>query len=216
AAVADVEVANAEVKVAQAELEKAQVFVQFATIVAPFDGVVTARNFNPTDFVRAASEGGSHLPLLTVQRTDLMRVVVQIPDRDVPYCDPGDPAVVEIDALPGQKLPAKVSRIARSEDQDSRLMHVEIDLPNPAGKICNGMYGRVTILIDKSDLLGVPSSCLVGRSQEGKGSVYVVRDGRAHLVPVRVGADNGLQIGLQGGLTPEDEVILHPGGEVKD
>src|SRR5262249_51244374 len=108
AAVSGVEGGNAEGKGGPAAPEKGPGFVQFATIVAPFDGVVTARNFNPTDFVRAASEGGSHLPLLTVQRTDLMRVVVQVADRDVPYADPGDPATVEIDALPGQKFPATI------------------------------------------------------------------------------------------------------------
>src|SRR5205814_5880944 len=85
---ADVVEAEADVKVAQAELEKAQVLVQFATIVAPFDGVVTQRSLFPGDFVRAATEGSGHTPLLTIHRTDRMRVVVQIPDRDVPYCDP--------------------------------------------------------------------------------------------------------------------------------
>jgi HlyD family secretion protein len=216
AADADVQEAEAQVKVAQAELEKSQVFVQFATVRAPFDGIITKRNFFPSDFVRAANEGGAHIPLLTVQRTDLMRVVVQIPDRDVPYCDPGDPALVEIDALPGQKLPAKVSRIALSEDHDTRLMRVEIDLPNPTGKICNGMYGKVTIILEKSELLTVPPSCLVGQAQDAKGQVYVVRDGRAHLIPVTIGADNGLQVAIVNGLAMNDEVILRPGSDIAD
>lgn len=214
---ADVVEAEAEVKVTQAELEKAQVLVRFATILAPFDGVVTQRSLFPGDYVKAADEGATHTPLLTVQRTDLMRVVVQIPDRDVPYCDPGDPATVELDALPGQKIPAvKVSRVSMSEDAETRLMHVEVDVPNPTGKIRNGMYGRVTILLEKSDLLSVPSSCLVGKVQDGKGNVYVVRAGHARLTPVRIGADNGLKVGIVSGLTTEDELIVHPGGGLAD
>jgi RND family efflux transporter MFP subunit len=213
---ADVVEAQAEVEVSQAELEKAQVMVQFATVTAPFDGVVAQRNYFPGDYVRGAAEGGSHHPLLTVQRTDRMRVVVQIPDRDVPYADPGDAAVVEIDALPGERFPAKVSRIAQSEDAATRLMHVEIDLPNPEGKIRNGMYGRVTVLLEKRDLLAIPSSCLAGKIQDGKSSVLVVRDGRARRVPVRVGADDGRQIGILTGLRADDRVIRHPGGDVED
>lgn len=208
---ADVQEAEAEVKVAQAELERAQVYVRFATVCAPFDGVVTLRNFFPGDFVRAANEGGAHTALLTVQRTELMRVEVNIPDRDVPYCDPGDTAVIEIDALPGRKFQAKVSRIARSEDRDTRLMHVEIDLPNPDGKISNGMYGKVTILLEKSDHFSVPSSCLVGKSQDGKGSVYVVTNGKSHLIPVTIAADNGLQAAILSGLSANNDVILRPG-----
>lgn len=216
AADADIAEADAEVKVTQAELERAQVYVRFATIVAPFDGVVTERNFFPNDYVRGANESGSHTPLLTVQRTDRMRVVVQIPDRDVPYCDPGDPAFVEIDALPGKQLEAKVARIAKSEDPDTRLMHVEIDLPNPTGKICNGMYGKVTIILDKSELLAMPTSCLVGKPQEGKGNVYVVREGKARLTPVIIGSDNGLQVAILKGVGLDDEIILHPASNLAD
>jgi RND family efflux transporter MFP subunit len=214
---ADVVEAEAEVKVARAELEKTQVLVQYSTIVAPFDGVVTQRNFFPGDFVKAATEGGSAVPLLTVQRTDLMRVVVQIPDRDVPYADPGDPGVVEIDALPGQKFPAKIARIASSEDPDTRLMRVELDVPNPNGQIRNGMYGRVTIVLDKAaDQLSLPSSCLVGRSADGKAKVFVVRDGHARLTPIEVGADNGLQVAVLRGLRETDEVIDHAGTGIAD
>lgn len=212
---ADVAEAEAEVKVAQAELEKAEAIVKFTTIVAPFDGVVTQRNFFVGDFVRAATEG-THLPLLTVQRTDRMRVVVQIPDRDVPFADPGDPAVIEIDALPGEKFSAKVSRVSQSEDASTRLMHVEIDLPNTTGKIRNGMYGRVTIILDKSSLLAVPCACLAGKPQEGKGNVYVVRDGHACQTQVRLSGDNGLQVGILCGVKADDEVIVHPASGISD
>jgi len=216
AAEADVKEAEAQVRVAQADLEKTQVLVRFATVNAPFDGVVTQRNFFPSDFVRAANEGGAHVPLLTVQRTDLMRVVVQIPDRDVPFCDPGDPAILEIDALPGQQLKFKVSRVARSEDHETRLMRIELDLPNPTGKISNGMYGRVTIILDKSDLLSVPTSCLVGKSQDGKGSVFVVRNGKALLTPVEIGSDDGLTVSIIKGIVITDDVILRPASSLRD
>jgi RND family efflux transporter MFP subunit len=213
---ADKAEAEAEIDVNQALLEKAQVQVAFATIKAPFDGVITERNYFQGDFVRSANEGGSRQPLLTVQRTDLFRVVVQIPDRDVPYANAGDPATVEIDALPAQKFPGTLARVARSEDTQTRLMHVEIDLPNKDGKIADGMYGSVTILLEKSDMLALPPSCLVGKVEDGKSHVYVVRDGRAHLVPVRVGSDNGVRVGIVGGLRADDQVILHPGSGIEE
>jgi multidrug efflux pump subunit AcrA (membrane-fusion protein) len=193
---------------ADAKVAKAQVMVDFATIRSPYDGYITQRSMLPGDFVRAGTEGGANVPLLTVERTDKMRVVVQIPDRDVPYCDPGAPATVEIDALGGQKIAAKVSRIARSEDLNTKLMRVEIDVPNQQGLIRQGMYGWVTILLDKApDQLSIPSACLVGKAQEGKGSVYIVRDGRAQLVPVRLGIDYGKLVAIQNGLSANDQVI---------
>ena len=57
--------------------------------------MVTKRNFHPGDFIRSADAGGERVPLLAVERIDVMRVVVQVPERDVPFVDLGDPAVVE-------------------------------------------------------------------------------------------------------------------------
>src|SRR5207253_413559 len=101
-------------------------------------------------FVRSASEGASQAPLLIIERIERMRVIVQIPDREVRYADPNDPATVEVDAFPGEKIQAVITRIGKSEDPKTRLMHVEIELPNPDGKLLPGMYGKVTILLDKS------------------------------------------------------------------
>jgi RND family efflux transporter MFP subunit len=152
-----------------------------------------------------------------VERTDRMRVAVQIPDRDVPYADPGDPATVEIDALPGRKFDARISRIANSEDTQTRLMRVEIDLLNPTGQIRKGMYGRVTIVLDSSsDRLSVPSSALAGKAEDGQVAVFVVRGGKAVLVPVRVGADNGLRVEVMSGLTARDAVVQRPPVSLRD
>src|SRR5207244_3178324 len=90
-------------------------------------------------------------------------------------------------------------------------------LPNPTGKICQGMYGRVTIVLDKgTDLLSIPSSCLVGKTEAGRGKVYVVRDHRAHLTSVRLGTDNGLRVTVLGGLKGEDQVIVQPGNALAE
>ena len=214
---ADVTEAEAEVRVAQAELEKADVLVGFATVVAPFDGVITQRNYFPFDYVRTPHESAGSVPLLTVQRMDLMRVVVQIPDRDVPLCDAGDKAIVEIDALSDQQIPpAKVSRVSRSEDPETRLMRVEIDLPNPIGKICNGMYGRVTIILDRAKLPTIPSGCLITKAKDGKASVCVVRNGRAHFVPVTVESDDGLTVAIRSGIADSDEIVLNPSSGLVD
>jgi RND family efflux transporter MFP subunit len=205
---ADIKAAQAEVEVAKADLQKSEVMKDFATITSPYDGVITQRSRYPGSFVRAATEGGDHTPLLTVEQIDKVKVIVQIPDRDVPFTDIGDPAIIELDALPGKILQGKVSRKADSEDHETRLMRVEIDLDNPDGKIAPGMFGKATILLEKSHGLSVPSSCLVGKVAGGKGSVYVVRDNHAHLVPVEIGGDDGLHVAIVRGLRSSDKVIL--------
>jgi HlyD family secretion protein len=221
---ADLEEARAQVTVNQAQLHAAQVAVDFATIRSDYDGVVTMRSKFPGDFIRSGAVGTAH-PLLTIQRTDKFRVVVLVPDADVPYVDVGDPAIIEFTSIPGwrltqQKVPGKkelqplvVSRLAQAEDPKTRLMRVEIDLYNQDGKIKAGMFGNVTIILDRSNLLALPSSCVINRDKKsGQGDVFVVREGKAYRRRVAIGPDNGVHIGIRAGLTPEDQVVLHPLG----
>ncbi|HEX4142836.1 MAG TPA: efflux RND transporter periplasmic adaptor subunit [Pirellulales bacterium] len=208
--------AKANVEVAQAALDKAKVFVDFTKIVSPYDGVVTKRNFFRGAFIRAAEQGGI-VPLLGVSRVDLMRVVAQVPDRDVPYVAIGNPAKVEIDALPGDEFEGKVSRMADAEDPETRTMRVEIDLPNPAGTLREGMYGSATIhLVQGKKVLTIPSSCLVGNVDNGKGSVYIVENGVARAREVSVGTDNGVNTEIVKGLSEKNEVVYRHSGAVAD
>jgi RND family efflux transporter MFP subunit len=205
---ADVEEARAQVKIAEAELGKSQVMLAYAQIQAPFDGIITQRNFYVGAMVRASSERGGQTPLLTIQRTDVMRVVVQVPDSEARYADAGDTAFIEFDAFRGVKFEAKVSRIADSEDPLTRLMRVEIDLPNPQGRIRHGLYGKVTIILDKErDKLSLPIGCLAfGRPNE----VFVVRDGKAQLIKVSTGLLTNERVMVLSGLDIHDRVILNP------
>jgi HlyD family secretion protein len=155
--------------------------------------------------------------MLVVERTDLLRVVVQVPDLDVPWIKRGIPATVEIDALPGEVFRGIVARMADAEDAQSRTMRVEIDLPNPSGRLRQGMYGRVTIkLLAGGNGLVIPASCLAGPLKDGKGAVYVVREGKAYLVPVKVGADDGAHFEVLQGLTADDEVVFRYNGSIGD
>jgi HlyD family secretion protein len=208
---ADVLEAQAQVKVAKAELERSKVRLDFAKITAPFDGIITQRPIYQGAFIRSATDGSSPQSVLTIQRTDVMRVVVQIPDRDARYADPGDTAIVEIDAFPGEKLAAKVSRIGKYEDRRTRLMPVEIDLENKDGLIRQGMFGKVTIILDPAlKQISIPSACLVGNSVNGAGTVFVLIDGKLVRRSIRIGMDNHKRVEVLSGLKTTDEVVFHP------
>jgi RND family efflux transporter MFP subunit len=208
---ADVAEAKAKVDVAAATLAKDQVLVDYTMIRAPYDGVITLRTYHVGAFIRSAAEGETR-PLLTVAKTDKIRVVTYIPDRDVPYVDIGDEAVIRLDALPGEVFKGKVSRFSETEDPQSRTMRTEIDLPNPDGRLREGMYGVATVILEKNlKNLTVPASAIVDRSDgdSSKAFVYVVRDDKAHKVPVTIGAEDGIRVEIVEGLKEEDRVVLN-------
>ncbi len=214
---ADLTDAKASIEVAEANLSKAEVMASYTKITSPYDGVVTRRTYHRGDFVRSAVEGDV-LPMLAVARIDHMRVVLPVPDVQVPFVDRGDPAVLRIVALPGEEFRGVVSRFAETEDPESRNMRTEVDLPNPTGRLKEGMYGRITISLQKAnpDSVTVPSSALIRQDNRGEGSVFVVRDGKARKVVVRVGSDNGVTVEILDGLTPDDRVISRYNGAIAD
>ena len=95
---------------------------------------------HPGAFIQSADKGTNE-PMLTVAQDDRIRTVIPVPDRDVPFCDLGDPAIIHVDALNDREFKGTVSRIAESEDVNDRTMRVEVNLANPAtcfATVCTG------------------------------------------------------------------------------
>ena len=214
---ADANQARAAVRVAEARLARAKVMASYIRIIAPFDGVVTRRSFHPGAFIRSAADG-SPVPLLTVMRTDLMRVVIQVPDLDVPLLDVGDRVTLTVDALKGKEFVGAVARLGKSEDPNSRTMRVEVDLPNPDGQFVEGMYGRATIELQPptEKLTRAGGFAWSVTPERGKTAVFVVRDGKARKTSVTLGGDVGVALEVLSGLGPVDEVIVRPGTALVD
>jgi RND family efflux transporter MFP subunit len=216
AAAADVTDAQAEVEVSEAMLARAQVFADYLKVRAPFDGVITRRNYHEGDYIRAGSDNGNK-PILSVARTDLMRVIVDVPDPDVPFTHAGAPAELRVDSVSTHTFLGKVARIAQAEDYNSRTMRTEIDLPNPKGTLTDGMFGSVTINLGaNADALTIPTACLVGPQKDSHRAVFVVRDGKAHQVKVHVGHDDGIHATVLSGLGADDQVIETHGPGLAD
>lgn len=137
-ALADLDESKRKVEVNGAELDHAQAMLDFATIKAPFDGVISDRNrhANVGAMVQKA-ETGNPQPLLSIQRSDIVTVVMRVPDTYAPFVTAQTEAVFETPSLPGVKIHGKVTRFSPTlvNPEHDRTMMVEVDLWNgPAGE----------------------------------------------------------------------------------
>ena len=128
---ADVKEAERKVDVVKSEWDYAKAMLGYATLEAPFDGVVVRRNVDPGFFVQNAATGHA-TPLLTIERNDIVTVVVRVPDNFAPYITPDTEAIFETASLPGVKIHGKVTRFPPSlvNPERDRTMLVEVDLWN--------------------------------------------------------------------------------------
>ena len=96
-------------------------------------------------------------------------------------------------------------------------MRVEVDLPNPENLLCDGMYGKAIISLERdARSLALPAACVVEHNGQHGGVVFVVRDGIARRTEVKLGGDNGTQVEVVSGISPEDAVVLPAGTPMED
>src|SRR5262249_36321929 len=139
------------------------------TIRAPFNGVITKRWVD-----RGATVGTTSMPLLTVMRTDTVRVILDVPERDVPFVHaPGKPSpgipgnrvvlfVPALEAVDTKGFEGEVKLRAAALAPATRTMRTEVHLQNDHHYLRPQMTGSASIIIgERKDVLTVPSSALV-------------------------------------------------------
>jgi HlyD family secretion protein len=194
----DVRVAEADLKVAESEEKRLKAWVGYLTLPAPYDGVIVARNANTFDFVLPTSgdpsadmnaphlsPSGGAAPIYVVDRTDIVRIFVDIPEQDANYVQIGSKASVLIKAYRDQPIPAKVTRTSWALNVNSRTLRAEIDLPNTDTHLLPGMYAYAKVIIDRPGVRAVPTSALMHVGEKTYGWTY--EDGHAKRVEVQTG-----------------------------
>ena len=74
---------------------------------------------------------GSGIPAFVVARTDVVKIVVGVPDTAVQGIKLGQPVDVTVDAFPDRAFQARISRIASAADSTTRNFEVEVAHPQP-------------------------------------------------------------------------------------
>jgi len=208
--------ALAHVELAKADHERLKSMASYGVIRAPFDGMVTKRFVDPGAFIQPADGNSGARPLLTVTRIDVVRILLDLPMEQVRWLSLGDRVIFDrINVLPGVKFEGEVTRFASALDRTSRMMRVEIDLPNPDRQLLPGYYGYVTVMLDEMPQTAViPSSSLVTNGSET--SVFIVQDGVSHRRPISILYQDGSIIGVGSGVNPGEQVIQAGGGQLRD
>ena len=204
---------NTQVQSARANVQRLEALVGFERIYAPFSGIVTARYVDTGQLINAGAGSGAQLFQLAQEQT--LRVYVSVPQVDSLGAKPGVPAQIALAEYPGRTFPGKIVRTARAIDPITRTLLVEVDVDNRKGELKPGAYGEVIFHLGNAvRSLVVPVPALVFRAQGLQ--VATVVNGRAKLVPITVGQDDGTVVQVVTGLTEDAEVIQNPPDSVLD
>jgi RND family efflux transporter MFP subunit len=202
------DVAKAARAAAEARLASARERQGFKTVIAPFAGVISARNVERGDRVVGDQSGASSLFELIA--LDPLRIIVDVPQSAVLQVRAGVKAEVHFPELAGEALQAEVVRSAQSISENAGGMRVELRLPNPGERIPAGMVGEVRLGLPRAgQAVLVPISAVVQGAQ-GAQVAMIAADSTLSYRPVVVGRNLGPQIEILEGVAAGDSVIASP------
>ena len=187
----------------------------YLQVRAPFDGIVTERNAHPGSLVGpATSSSGAAMPMLRVEKTARLRLVVPVPEKYATGINVGSKVEFSVPAFPSQTFAGTIARVAHSVDVKTRTMPVELDVNNSDGRLSSGMFPEVLWPVRRTEpTLFVPTSA-VARTTEAT-FVIRIRAGNTEWVNVQTGELDGKSIEVFGGLHEGDEVAVRGTDELR-
>jgi RND family efflux transporter MFP subunit len=192
----------------EANVRQLEAMQSFKQIVAPFDGVVTARNTDIGALINAGRTTGQEL--FDVSDLHRVRIYVQVPQAFTADLRPGLKATFEMPQYPGRKFDATLVTTSNAMNVTSRSMLVELQADNSDGKHLGGAYCRVNFQIPGDpNMVRVPATALMPVDRGVQ--VAVLGDGnKVVLKSVQLGRDFGDTVEVTAGLDPQDRLIDSP------
>lgn len=196
----------ANLQVSEAKLALAEATAARLKIVAPFDGISGIRTVNVGDYLKDGAD------IVNIEDLDALFVDFRLPERFQGKLQPGQSALVQIDALPGKRWTAVVQAIDPLVDANGRSIGIRGCIDNRQLALRPGMFARVTAVFGERDrAMVVPEEAIV--PQGNRVFVYRLADGpdqdskTAQRVEVKVGLRRPGQVEIVQGLKAGDMVV---------
>ena len=186
----------------------------FKRVVAPFDGVITARNTDVGSLINAGQAMGAEL--FRLADTHTLRIYAQVPEAYAAATRTGLEAELHFTEHPGKEYPAKTVRTSRALDPSARTLQVELQLDNRAGEFFPGAYTEIHFKLH-TDMPGMrlPSNTVLFRA-DGLQVATVDAQHKIKVKNITQGRDFGKTLEILSGIDQGDDVVVNPPDSIED
>lgn len=199
---------------AAANLARLRDLESFKRVVAPFTGVITARNTDVGALINAGQSSGTEL--FRIADTHKLRIFVRVPEPFAAATQPGLEAALRFTEHPNGTFPATVVRTSNSLDSTLRTLQVELELDNAKGEIFPGAYAEVHFKLPPSaETMRLPANTVLFRAA-GLQVATLDAQQRVKLKSIVQGRDFGNSIEVLSGLAPHETVVVNPPDSIAD
>jgi RND family efflux transporter MFP subunit len=196
--------ASADHAMALASVAQARKRLENMVLLSPMDGTVLRRD---GELGEVAEPGQA---LFWVGKPKPLWIVAEVDEEDIPFVRLGQRTLIKADAFAGQVLTGTVSQITPKGDPINKTYRVRVTLPDDTPLLI-GMTTEINIVVEeKQNALLVPITAI------GGGQVWLIKDGRAHPQPVKLGIVGDKMVEIVDGLGESDIVMTEPPAGIKD
>src|SRR5215469_2754114 len=171
--------------------------LQDTVIRTPFAGFVSARPIAAGQYVALTSK------IATLLRITPIKLDLQVPESNVAQMQAGVTVEASAPGYPGRIFQGKATALNPAVDPNSRTFSVEAEFPNSDLALKPGMFATARILLTgTSDGIFVPTRAILTDATTNSSQVFFVRDNKARVAVVQLGAKDGDLTQILSGLSP--------------
>jgi len=210
---------------AKAAVEAARLNVEFTTIRSPINGKTGPILIQPGNMIAAATASTTASSLVTINEIQPIKISLSLPQSDLPRIQArqakgGLNLTINLHDAGGERdIQVPVTFIGNAVTNNTGTIELRASYPNTDMSLVPGQLVDVTVALAE-----IPNATLVPREAVNTGPdgqyLYVVADGTAQQVPVKVLFDDGVNDAISGNVKVGDKVITEgqlrvlPGGKV--
>ena len=212
--------AQAAIMAASASVRAAEVGLNYTNIRAPFDAVVLTKDADVGDIVTPlGAAANSKAAVFTIADLDSLRVEVDVSETNLAQVSVGQPCEIQLDALPDTRFRGKLHAIVPTADRTKASIQVKVSFVDRDPRVLPEMSAKVIFLSrpiepeERRPYVAVHRSAVL--ASQGERSLFLVREGKAVEVPVRIGREFGDMLEVLDGAKVGDMAVLDPPEQLK-
>jgi RND family efflux transporter MFP subunit len=199
------EAAESQLAQARAAVNLAEYNLDVSIMEAPFAGIIASRNAEVGDIVNPMMGGfGAASGVMTLMDFSVIKIVVEVSQKDVVQLQKGQDAQLTVAAYPGKVFHGKVMVVNQAADELSKKFKVEVFIDNPDLLLKPNTFGDVTLEVSsQADALVIPQAAVLQDRY-----VFVAEDNKAVRREIKIGLQNTELLEVLEGLHEGDLVVI--------
>ncbi len=200
-----------KVNVNRADLARVKTMLAYTEVTAPFAGIITKRYANNGSMIQAGTSSQTQaMPLVRLSQSELLRLILPVPESIVPLVRLGQTITVRVPTL-NRTFPGRVARFSGKVQSATRTMETEVDIPNPGFTLVAGMYAEANFPTEsRTGALAVPITAVdLNSGSDTAGKVLLVNaESKLEVRKVELGLETSDVYEIRSGLKAGDAVVL--------